>query len=261
MDVSDWITRCLKDTMDEGVGRMQAGLAILASIGSTAPFVGLFGTVWGIYHALLTIGATGQTSIDQVAGPVGESLIMTAFGLFVAIPAVLGYNALTRSNKSIVTKLNRFAHGLHAFFVTGSKLSSSKRAGRPRTLTACVSRRAPAKRRSPMAMSPFAGDEDDGMMSEINMTPLVDVMLVLLIIFLVTIPAMHHAVKIDLPHASSQPQDTKPAHVNLAVEADGTIVWDDQKIDDAGLAAAHRAGRAADAAAGTASACGPQGAV
>jgi biopolymer transport protein ExbD len=87
-----------------------------------------------------------------------------------------------------------------------------------------------------MAMSPFANDEDDGMMSEINMTPLVDVMLVLLIIFLVTIPAMHHAVKIDLPHASSQPQDSKPAHVNLAVEADGTIVWDDQKIDDATLA-------------------------
>jgi biopolymer transport protein ExbB len=127
MDVSDWITRCLKDVMDEGVGRMQAGLAILASIGSTSPFVGLFGTVWGIYHALLTIGATGQTSIDQVAGPVGESLIMTAFGLFVAIPAVLGYNALTRANKSIVTKLNRFAHGLHAFFVTGTKLNSTKR--------------------------------------------------------------------------------------------------------------------------------------
>ncbi|HEY2023642.1 MotA/TolQ/ExbB proton channel family protein [Paraburkholderia sp.] len=127
MDVSDWITRCLKDTMDESVGRMQAGLAVLASIGSTSPFVGLFGTVWGIYHALLVIGATGQTSIDQVAGPVGESLIMTAFGLFVAIPAVLGYNALTRSNKSIVTKLNRFAHGLHAFFLTGTKLSSNQR--------------------------------------------------------------------------------------------------------------------------------------
>ncbi len=124
MDVSDWITRCLKDTMDEGVGRMQAGLTILTSIGSTSLFVGLFGTVWGIYHVLLTIGATGQTSIDQVAGPVGESLIMTAFGLFVAIPAVLGYNALTRANKSIVTKLNRFAHGL-AFFVTGAKLNSS----------------------------------------------------------------------------------------------------------------------------------------
>ncbi|MBN3754695.1 MotA/TolQ/ExbB proton channel family protein [Paraburkholderia sp. Tr-20389] len=127
MDVSDWVTRCLKDTMDESVARMQAGLAILASIGSTAPFVGLFGTVWGIYHALLTIGATGQSSIDQVAGPVGEALIMTAFGLFVAIPAVLGYNALTRANKGVVSKLNRFAHGLHAFFVTGARLSSSKR--------------------------------------------------------------------------------------------------------------------------------------
>jgi biopolymer transport protein ExbB len=127
MDVSDWVTRCLKDTMDESVARMQAGLAILASIGSTAPFVGLFGTVWGIYHALLTIGATGQSSIDQVAGPVGEALIMTAFGLFVAIPAVLGYNALTRANKGVVSKLNRFAHGLHAFFVTGARLSSTKR--------------------------------------------------------------------------------------------------------------------------------------
>jgi biopolymer transport protein ExbB len=109
--------------------RIRLGMGLLATIGATSPFVGLFGTVWGIYHALLTIGATGQTSIDQVAGPVGESLIMTAFGLFVAIPAVLGYNALTRSNKSIVTKLNRFAHGLHAFFVTGTKLSSSKRSG------------------------------------------------------------------------------------------------------------------------------------
>ncbi|BAN22798.1 ExbD/TolR family protein [Caballeronia insecticola] len=86
-----------------------------------------------------------------------------------------------------------------------------------------------------MAMSPFAGDEDDGMMSEINMTPLVDVMLVLLIIFLVTIPAMHHAVKIDLPHASSQPQDEKPEHVNIAIQADGTTLWDDKPVDEATL--------------------------
>ncbi|MCG1039589.1 MULTISPECIES: MotA/TolQ/ExbB proton channel family protein [Burkholderiaceae] len=137
MDISDWITRCLKDTMDDCVARMQSGLAILASIGSTAPFVGLFGTVWGIYHALLTIGATGDTSIDKVAGPVGESLIMTAFGLFVAIPAVLGYNALTRSNKAVVTKLNRFAHGLHAYFVTGKQLSSTLQRGEdPRLATA-----------------------------------------------------------------------------------------------------------------------------
>jgi biopolymer transport protein ExbD len=88
-----------------------------------------------------------------------------------------------------------------------------------------------------MAMSPFSSDEDDGMMSEINMTPLVDVMLVLLIIFLVTIPAINHAVKIDLPKASSAPQDTKPAHVDVAVEADGTVLWNDQKVDDEALQA------------------------
>jgi biopolymer transport protein ExbD len=225
MDVSDWVTRCLKDTMDEGISRMQAGLAILASIGSTAPFVGLFGTVWGIYHALLAIGATGQTSIDQVAGPVGESLIMTAFGLFVAIPAVLGYNALTRANKGIASKLRRFAHGLHAYFVTGARLASSS----PRD--ACASRRAQAETRSTMAMNTgFSDDDDDGVMSEINMTPLVDVMLVLLIIFLVTIPAMQHAVKIDLPHASSQPVDEKPQTVDVAIQGNGTILWNDQTV-------------------------------
>ncbi|AFT88032.1 MotA/TolQ/ExbB proton channel family protein [Paraburkholderia phenoliruptrix] len=122
IDVSDWIARRLQSSIDDAVAHMQSGLAVLASIGSTAPFVGLFGTVWGIYHALIVIGETGQASIDRVAGPVGESLIMTAFGLFVAIPAVLGYNGLTRANKSIVTRLKRFAHGLHAYFVTGLQL-------------------------------------------------------------------------------------------------------------------------------------------
>ncbi|WP_042261415.1 ExbD/TolR family protein [Paraburkholderia heleia] len=86
-----------------------------------------------------------------------------------------------------------------------------------------------------MAMSPFAGDDDDGLMNEINMTPLVDVMLVLLIVFMVTIPVIRHAVKIDLPHASSQKEDTKPAQINISIEADGTVLWDGTKVDDAAL--------------------------
>jgi biopolymer transport protein ExbB len=124
LDMSDWVTRALRNALDEFTARLQSGLAILASVGSTAPFVGLFGTVWGIYHALLAIGAAGQATIDKVAGPIGESLIMTALGLAVAIPAVLGYNALVRGNKSVLHKLNRFAHDLHAYFVTGARVNS-----------------------------------------------------------------------------------------------------------------------------------------
>ena len=123
LDVSDWVTRCLRNCIDEFTARMQSGLAILASVGSTAPFIGLFGTVWGIYHALVAIGASGQSTIDKVAGPIGEALIMTALGLAVAIPAVLGYNALVRGNKSILHSLNSFAHDLHAYFVTGARVS------------------------------------------------------------------------------------------------------------------------------------------
>jgi biopolymer transport protein ExbB len=124
LDVSDWVTRTLRNAIDEFTSRLQSGLAVLASVGSTAPFVGLFGTVWGIYHALLSIGAAGQATIDKVAGPIGESLIMTALGLAVAIPAVLGYNALVRGNKGVLQKLSRFAHDLHAYFVTGARVSA-----------------------------------------------------------------------------------------------------------------------------------------
>ncbi len=124
LDLSDWVTRCLRNSIDNTTARLQTGLAVLASVGSTAPFVGLFGTVWGIYHALMGIGAAGQATIDKVAGPIGEALIMTALGLAVAIPAVLGYNALVRGNKFILTKLNRFAHDLHAYFVTGARVNS-----------------------------------------------------------------------------------------------------------------------------------------
>jgi biopolymer transport protein ExbB len=125
LDVSEWLTRSLRNSIDESTARLQSGLAVLASVGSTAPFIGLFGTVWGIYHALLAISAAGQATIDKVAGPIGETLIMTALGLAVAIPAVLGYNALVRGNKAILNKLNRFSHDLHAYFVTGARVSAN----------------------------------------------------------------------------------------------------------------------------------------
>jgi biopolymer transport protein ExbB len=126
LDASDWITRALRNGIDEFIARLQTGLAVLASVGSTAPFIGLFGTVWGIYHALMSIGASGQATIDKVAGPIGEALIMTALGLAVAIPAVLGYNALVRGNKSVLTRLSSFAHDLHAYFVTGARVEPRK---------------------------------------------------------------------------------------------------------------------------------------
>jgi biopolymer transport protein ExbB len=124
LNVSDWIVSCMRRSIDDTVSHLQSGLSILASIGSTAPFVGLFGTVWGIYHALVGIGVAGQATIDKVAGPVGEALIMTALGLAVAIPAVLGYNALLRGNRNLVASLNRFAHDLHAYLLTGTRVRS-----------------------------------------------------------------------------------------------------------------------------------------
>ncbi len=127
---SDWVTRHLRHAVDEALARLQSGLAVLASVGSTAPFVGLFGTVWGIYHALMSISGAGQATIDRVAGPVGEALVMTALGLAVAIPAVLAYNALVRGNKRVVMKLNRFAHDLHAYLLTGERLQAGTPAQR-----------------------------------------------------------------------------------------------------------------------------------
>ena len=125
LSVSDWVTLSLRQAIDEASGKLQTGMAVLASVGSSAPFVGLFGTVWGIYHALVSIGTMGQASIDKVAGPVGEALIMTALGLAVAIPAGFGYNALVRGNKTVIAKLNKFGFDLHALFVTGARSSDN----------------------------------------------------------------------------------------------------------------------------------------
>jgi biopolymer transport protein ExbB len=125
-DLSDWVERALNKAMDDHAARAHSGLAVLASVASTAPFVGLLGTVWGIYHALVAIGAAAQVGMEQVAGPVGEALIMTALGLLVAIPAVLGYNALLRGNKALAHQLKRFAHDLHAYFVTGARVGHAQ---------------------------------------------------------------------------------------------------------------------------------------
>lgn len=113
---------------------MERGLTVLASIGSTAPFVGLLGTVWGIYHALLAIGISGQGTLDKVAGPVGEALIMTAIGLAVAIPAVLGYNVLARRNRVALCQLDAFGHDVLTLAVTGAPLVRDTRAGSPCSL-------------------------------------------------------------------------------------------------------------------------------
>jgi biopolymer transport protein ExbB len=106
---------------DEINERLQGGLAFLATVGSTAPFVGLFGTVWGIYHALVAIGVSGQASIDKVAGPVGEALIMTAIGLAVAVPAVLGYNWMVRRNKAALSQVRQFSSQLQMVLISGKK--------------------------------------------------------------------------------------------------------------------------------------------
>jgi biopolymer transport protein ExbB len=127
----EWVTMSLQRSVEGINHNLSGGLAVLATIGSTAPFVGLFGTVWGIYHALVAIGVSGQASIDKVAGPVGEALIMTAIGLAVAVPAVMGYNWLIRRNKELVLELSHFSSDLHAFLVSGARVAVPAPAAAP----------------------------------------------------------------------------------------------------------------------------------
>jgi biopolymer transport protein ExbB len=132
LPLTELVTRALRQALNRATADLERGQVFLASIGSVSPFVGLLGTVWGIYHALAVIGATGQASLDKVAGPVGEALIMTAIGLFVAIPAVLAYNAFNRVQRLIVADLDGFAHDLLVYFTTGShtpKLPEQNKAG------------------------------------------------------------------------------------------------------------------------------------
>ena len=126
LNYSEWMARSLKNSIDSVAAGLQKGLTFLGSTGATTPFIGLFGTVWGIYHALIAISSSGSAQIDQVAGPIGEALIMTALGLAVAIPAVLGFNAINRANKLFVADLNRFGNDLLAYFVTGARVNSGE---------------------------------------------------------------------------------------------------------------------------------------
>jgi len=124
IDLSSWVTMSINRAVDEIQSKLQGGLAVLATVGSTAPFVGLFGTVWGIYHALTAIGISGQASIDKVAGPVGEALIMTAIGLAVAVPAVMGYNWLVRRNKAGMETVRSFSADLHSVLLSGTRVGN-----------------------------------------------------------------------------------------------------------------------------------------
>jgi biopolymer transport protein ExbB len=118
--INEYLTRVLRNSIDQETARLEQGLTLLASAGSAAPYIGLFGTVWGIYHALVSIGLAGQGTLDKVAGPVGEALIMTALGLAVAIPAVLAYNYFPRVNRLRLAKLEAFAHDLITLVTVGS---------------------------------------------------------------------------------------------------------------------------------------------
>ena len=128
IDLNEWITMSLQRSAEGVNGSLQSGMSVLATVGSTAPFVGLFGTVWGIYHALVSIGVSGQASIDKVAGPVGEALIMTAIGLAVAVPAVMGYNWLLRRNKAVHEAVTNFTADLHAYLVSGARVAAAQAA-------------------------------------------------------------------------------------------------------------------------------------
>jgi biopolymer transport protein ExbB len=139
IDLNEWITMSLQRAVDGVNSKLNNGLGLLATVGSTAPFVGLFGTVWGILNALVGIGIAGQASIDKVAGPVGEALIMTAIGLFVAVPAVMGYNWLLGRNKTLQEALRNFASDLHAYLVSGVRMDTGAAMGGVRPAAAKAS--------------------------------------------------------------------------------------------------------------------------
>ncbi len=228
------VLRALRHALRASQRRLEFGQVLLASIGSTAPFVGLLGTVWGIYHALDSIAASGQAQIENVAGPVGEALIMTAFGLVVAIPAVLAYNILGRLVRQLVEELDGFARDLHVF-VCGEPAAAPPTTRPPR----------PSPRRRSDTRSEEGGMAFGGLdhqhtsqpMADINMTPLIDVMLVLLVIFILTAPLLTHAIRLDLPKVAAAPARETPETITVSIDAAGKLYWNDAPVALDALAA------------------------
>ena len=216
------LTRRLRDALHRGLAHLQWGQVLLASVGSTAPFVGLFGTVWGIYHALAGMAAAGSISIDKVSGPIGEALIMTAAGIAVAVPAVLAYNVFGKWVASCEAELEGFAHDLRELVLDGMT---------HRDRHAATTRRA-----APLTMAFGRLERNPGSqpMSEINMTPLIDVMLVLLVIFIITAPLMSSSLKLDLPKADSAAASDTAAFVALAIDAQGRLYLGEQLLGASG---------------------------
>jgi biopolymer transport protein ExbB len=212
---SQQLTRVLREALHAVLLRLQYGQVLLATVGATAPFVGLLGTVWGIYHALIGISSAGQITIDRIAGPVGEALIMTAAGLAVAIPAVLAYNVLGRMIGRIEADLEGFARDLR-------ELLLSRRPRRPGAEHHGIRSAGTHTGRPPM--------------SDINMTPLIDVMLVLVVIFLITAPLLASAIRLDLPRSDAAGASDAAASVLVVVDKAGQVFLDDKPVTDAELA-------------------------
>jgi biopolymer transport protein ExbB len=200
---SDFITRTIKKVLDEETMRLESGLTVLATVGATAPFVGLFGTVWGVYHALVAIGMSGAGTLDKVAGPVGEALIMTGIGLAVAIPGRDGLQRLCaqqpRAHGAAGRLCLRTAQLPDPGPAPGAAAQAPARRAGP-AVRALKHGRLTGVARHGLRLS-FDRQRGSAPMAEINMVPLIDVMLVLLVIFIVTAPLLTHAVKLELPRA------------------------------------------------------------
>jgi hypothetical protein len=190
--------------------------------GRHGAFVGLFGTVWGVYHALVAIGMSGAGTLDKVAGPVGEALIMTGLGLAVAIPAVMGYNCSRGQPRAGVAARRLRLRAAH-LPVDGPAAERGAGPGRQPSVRT-LPRPAGRPEESDMAFASFDSKSASAPMAEINMVPLIDVMLVLLVIFIVTAPLLTHAVKLDLPRASAQVNQLKPDKIDFAIDAAGALL-------------------------------------